>query len=247
MIRSMGADASLQAATRQWIDRAAIHEYTYHFEALGRPIIQLPQDIVALSEIIWSVRPDLVIETGIARGGSLINTASQLALLDLCDAIEGGTVFDPRSPARSVVGIDIDLRPHNRIEIEAHPLSSWISMIEGSSTDEAVVERVAAMSQNANAVLVLLDSNHTHAHVLAELEAYAPLVTKGSYCIVYDTVIQHMAEGAFPDRPWSLDDNPMTAVHAYLRAHPEFSIDTAVSDKLQITVAPDGYLKRTQS
>ena len=241
-----GRDASLAEATRLWFVQANAHKYSYHFEWLGRPIIQYPQDMVAMQELIWQVRPDLIIETGIAHGGSLILSASMLALLDLCEAIESGTPFDPRSSRRKVLGIDIEIRPHNRAAIEAHPMFSRIQMIEGSSIDPAVIAQVKDIAKQHPRVLVCLDSNHTHDHVLAELEAYAPLVNVGSYCVVFDTVIEDMPAEMFPDRPWGPGNNPKTAVWEYLKSHSEFQIDKTIEHKLLITVAPDGYLKRVQ-
>lgn len=247
-IARQGADPELLRVTRAWFNSANARKYSYHFQSLGRPIIQYPQDIVAVQEILWDVRPDLIIETGIARGGSLIMSAGMLALLDYCDAVETGELLDPRRPRRHVLGIDIDIRQHNREAIEAHPLASRISMIQGSSIEPALVEqvreRVAALPAGSK-VLVCLDSMHTHDHVLAELHAYAPLVSVGSYCIVFDTVIEDMPEDFFPDRPWGKHDNPKTAVREFLKDNQNFEIDRSIPDKLLITVAPDGYLKRT--
>ena len=228
------------------LQSSLIAKYSYNYFWLGRPIIQYPQDMVAMQELIWQVRPDLIIETGIAHGGSLILSASMLALLDLCEAIESGTPFDPRSSRRKVLGIDIEIRPHNRAAIEAHPMFSRIQMIEGSSIDPAVIAQVKDIAKQHPRVLVCLDSNHTHDHVLAELEAYAPLVNVGSYCVVFDTVIEDMPAEMFPDRPWGPGNNPKTAVWEYLKSHPEFQIDKTIEHKLLITVAPDGYLKRVQ-
>jgi cephalosporin hydroxylase len=235
-IAAQGADAALQAATREWMDRANARKYSYHFEWLGRPIIQYPQDIVAMQELIWAVQPDLVVETGIAHGGSLIFSASMLELNAAC----GG-------PAdASVVGIDIDIRAHNRAAIEAHPLARRITMLQGSSVAPEIVAEVKRLADGRKRVLVALDSNHTHAHVLAELEAYAPLTSVGSYCVVFDTVIDDMPGSMFPDRPWGPGDNPKTALLEYLQRHPEFEIRKDVDDKLLITVAPDGYLRRVR-
>lgn len=219
-------------------------KYSYNYEWLGRPIIQYPQDMVALQEIIWQVRPDLIIETGIAHGGSLIMSASMLALLDYCDAVSKGITLDPKSSKRRVLGLDIDIRTHNRQAIEAHPLAHKIDMIQGSSIAPEVISEVHKRAQGYERILVCLDSNHTHEHVLAELKAYAPLVTVGSYCCVFDTLIEDMPKDLFPDRPWGPGDNPKTAVWEYLKTHPEFEIDKNIQNKLLITVAPDGYLKR---
>lgn len=227
-IAEMGKDAALHRATREWFNAANRHGYSYHFEWLGRPVIQYPQDIVAMQEIIWNTRPDLIIETGIAHGGSLIFHASMLKLL-------GGE--------GRVLGIDIDIREHNRTEIERHPMYERITMIEGSSTDTNVLEKVRAFATSAARVLVILDSNHTHEHALKEMEVYSPLVTRGSYLVVFDTVIEDLPEDAFPDRPWSRGNNPKTAVWEFLKKNDRFEIDREIQDKLQITVAPDGYLK----
>jgi cephalosporin hydroxylase len=246
-IAAQGADAALRAASAAWLVAAGRAKYSYHFQAFGVPIIQYPQDIVVLQELIWRIRPRLIIETGIARGGSLIMSAGMLAVLDVCDAAASGQLLDPARPARRVVGIDIDIRPRNRAAITAHPLSSRIDMIEGSSIDADVVARVRAIAGGLAAdapVLVILDSNHTHDHVLAELEAYAPLVTPDSYCAVLDTVIEDMPDGFYPDRPWDKANNPKSAVRAFLARHPEFEIDPAIPHKLLVTAAPDGFLRR---
>jgi cephalosporin hydroxylase len=192
------------------------------------------------------VRPDLIVETGIAHGGSLVLSASLLALLDMDDAIRASTTLDPRQSKRRVIGIDIDIRAHNRAAIEAHPMASRIELVQGSSIAPETVEKVRGLAAGYGKVMVFLDSNHTHAHVLAELEAYAPLTSIGSYCVVFDTLIEEMPSTLFPDRPWSVGNNPKTAVHGYLTRHPEFIIDRSIQHKLLITVAPDGYLKRVR-
>jgi cephalosporin hydroxylase len=245
-VAAQGADPAFAAVSRDWVERCGRSRYTYNFRALGRPIIQLPQDMVAMQELIWAIRPDLIIETGIAHGGSLMLSASMLALLDLADAAAAGELLDPAAPRRRVLGIDIDIRAHNRAAIEAHPLAARIDMIEGSSVDPAVVAEVQRRAAGAERVLVCLDSNHTHAHVLAELEAYASLTSVGSYCVVFDTVIEDLPAELFPDRPWGPGDNPKTAVHAWIASHPEFVIDHAIDHKLLLSVAPDGYLKRVR-
>jgi cephalosporin hydroxylase len=245
-IEAIGRDESMISATRDWINSANVQKYSYHFEWLGRPIIQYPQDVVAMQELIWQIKPDLIIETGIAHGGSLVFSASMLAQLDICEAIEAGTTFDPIVSKRKVLGIDIEIRAHNRAAIETHPMASRIQMIEGSSIDLEIIEKVRQVAKDYERVLVCLDSNHTHAHVLAELKAYAPLTSVGSYCVVFDTVIEDLPAGSFPDRPWDIDNNPKTAVHEWLKSHPEFEIDKDIDNKLLISVAPDGYLRRIQ-
>lgn len=243
-IEKMAADAEFGALSANWMKAAAKNKYTYHFEYMGRPIIQQPQDIVAIQELIWEVKPDLIIETGIAHGGSLIMSASMLAQIDVCEAIERGEMLNPCESNRKVIGIDIDIREHNKLAIENHPMSSRITMIQGSSIDKDIVTQVKELASSYNKILVLLDSNHTHAHVLEELEAYAPLVSEGSYCIVFDTIIQDLPNDIYPDRPWGVGDNPKTAVWEYLKGHDDFEIDTIREAKLQLTVAPDGFLKR---
>jgi len=238
-----GNSQKLCRSTKEWFLLANSFKYSYHFESLGRPIIQYPQDIVAVQELIWQVKPDLIIETGIAHGGSLILSASMLAQIDMCEAIERNDVFDPKISQRKVLGIDIDIREHNRMAIEAHPMASRIQMIQGSSVDSNVIKQVKQVALDYKRILVFLDSNHTHEHVIAELEAYAPLVTKGSYCVVFDTIIEDLPDDFFPDRPWGKGDNPKTAVWEYLKNHKQFEIDDNISNKLLITVAPDGYLR----
>jgi cephalosporin hydroxylase len=187
-----------------------------------------------MQEIIWTVKPDLIIETGIAHGGSLILSASMLELNATC----GG----PKEA--QVLGVDVEIRAHNRKAIEAHPMARRIAMIEGSSIESDVITQVMEKAHGKARVVVLLDSNHTHDHVLAELNAYALLVSVGSYCVVFDTLIEDMPANFFPDRPWGKGNNPKTAVQTWLEGHPEYEIDRNIQDKLLITVAPDGYLRR---
>ncbi len=243
-IEEMASSKELSALTLDWINESSKHRYTYLFTSLGRPIIQFPQDIIAIQELIWKIRPDLIIETGIAHGGSLINSASMLALIDLCDAIAENKTIDPAKSQRKVLGIDIEIRPHNRKHIESHPLASRIELIEGSSSDPNIVKQVHNIARNYQRILVCLDSNHTEQHVMAELEAYAQLTSIGSYCIIYDTIIEDMPKDSFPDRPWGQGNNPKTAAKKFLSNHPEFIIDKSIQNKLQITVSPDGYLLR---
>jgi cephalosporin hydroxylase len=245
-IAANGENAELRDAGQAFLRLSAEQRYSYNFASLGRPIIQYPQDMVAMQELIWKVRPDLIIETGIAHGGSLILSASMLALLDYCDAVESKQRLDPSRPRRRVLGIDIDIRAHNRHAIEAHPLANRIDMIQGSSTAPEVIDQVRRHAEGWQTVLVCLDSNHTHEHVLAELEAYAPLVTPGSYCVAFDTLIEDMPAGSYPDRPWDVGNNPKTAVRAYVARHPEFEVDWQIDNKLLISVAPEGYLKRVR-
>ena len=237
-------NSELDKAASQFILKSVIPKYSFNFSWLSRPIIQYPQDIVAMQELIWKVKPDLIIETGIAHGGSLMMSASMLAMLDYCEAVELGLDLQPRNSRRCVLGIDIDIRAHNRKAIEAHPLSHLIKMIEGSSIAPEIIAKVNHVARSFEKILVCLDSNHTHEHVLRELEAYAPLTTKNSYCCVFDTFVEDLPDDMYPHRPWSKGNNPKTAVWEYLKSHPEFEIDKHIQSKLLITVAPDGYLKR---
>lgn len=255
-IKGLRDDVDVQALSRIWVREITRHKYAYNFSWLGRPLIQFPQDMSAMQELVWRIRPDLIIETGIAHGGSLIMSASLLALLDYCDAVESGKLLDPRTTKRRVLGVDIDIRPHNRAAIESHPMAHRIDMIQGSSIAPEIIARVHSVAGGHHNILVLLDSNHTHDHVLAELRAYAPLVSRNSYCVVFDTLIEDMPVDLSVNRPWKKGNNPKTAVQAYLReieAHQvmatdgaplAFETDAALESKLLITVAPNGYLKR---
>jgi cephalosporin hydroxylase len=222
------SDERLKQLTHEWFLESCRVKYSYRFTWMGRPIIQYPQDIVAMQELIWRVQPDLIVETGIAHGGSLVFYASMLELL-------GGD--------RRVLGVDIDIRAHNRAAIEAHPMFKRIDMIEGSSIDPAIVARVHEAARGKQTVLLVLDSNHTHDHVLAELRAYGGLVTKDSYCVVFDTVVEDMPDEFFPDRPWRQGNSPKSAVHAYLKETDRFEIDRSIDERIAITVSPDGFLR----
>lgn len=233
-IKGYPENVALINSSKTFMYESTIPKYSYNFSWLGRPIIQYPQDIVAVQEIIWKVKPDLVIETGIAHGGSLILSASLLTLLESFGDIEQGLV----------VGIDIDIRQHNRIEIEKHPLNKKIKMIEGSSISESVVSKVTEIANSKKRIMVFLDSNHTHEHVLQELKLYAPLVSQGSYLVVFDTIIEDLPKELIIERPWRKGNNPKTAVWEFLKTSSDFEIDTEIVNKLLITVAPDGYLKK---
>jgi cephalosporin hydroxylase len=233
-IKGYADNVALMQSSKNFMLESTVPKYSYNFSWLGRPIIQYPQDIIAVQEIIWQVKPDLVIETGIAHGGSLILSASLLTLLETFGEIEQGLV----------VGIDVDIRQHNRIEIEKHPLGKKIKMIEGSSISKSVVSSLTEIANSKKRILVLLDSNHTHEHVLEELKLYAPLVSKGSYLVVFDTIIEDLPNELIIDRPWSKGNNPKTAVWEFLKTNNDFEMDTEIVNKLLITVAPDGYLKK---
>jgi|TARA_B110000014_G_scaffold251866_1_gene229545 cephalosporin hydroxylase len=226
--KTMSKDVEFKKLSQRWFDISLIkYEYPYHFTWLGRPIIQYPQDILIIQELIWKIKPDLVIETGIARGGSLIFTASILELIG----------------KGNVIGIDVDIRKHNREEIEKHPMFKRIKMIEGSSIDKKIVKKIFKLAERKKKILVLLDSSHTHSHVLEELKSYSPLVNKGSYVVVFDTVLEDMPKNSFPNRPWDKGDNPKTAVKEFVKKSNRFKIDVDIERKLMITSNPSGFLK----
>ena len=226
--KTMSKDVEFKKLSQRWFDISLIkYEYPYHFTWLGRPIIQYPQDILIIQELIWKIKPDLIIETGIARGGSLIFTASILELIG----------------KGNVIGIDVDIRKHNREEIEKHPMFKRIKMIEGSSIDKKIVKKIFKLAERKKKILVLLDSSHTHSHVLEELKSYSPLVNKGSYVVVFDTVLEDMPKNSFPNRPWDKGDNPKTAVKEFVKKSNRFNIDVDIERKLMITSNPSGFLK----
>ena len=243
-IKSLSHDLDLQDISKAWIEKITPHKWAYNFTWLGRPAIQFPNDAWAVQELIWKIKPDLIIETGIAHGGSLIYSASMLALLDLCELNEENDLYNRSNSKRKVLGIDIDIRNHNRIAIESHPLSKLIQMIEGSSIDPKVINSVKEISKSYSRIMVLLDSNHTYEHVFQELIAYAPLVTPNSYCIVFDTIVEDMPDHLSENRPWGPGNSPKTAVREFLKINSKFEIDKNIHNKLLITVAPEGYLKR---
>jgi cephalosporin hydroxylase len=227
-IAALASDAEVQQATKHFLPYLAKSQYSYFFSWMGRPIIQFPQDIIAMQEIIWDVKPDVIIETGVAHGGSAVFYASMLELL----GNDG-----------QVIAVDIDIREHNRKAIEEHPMFKRITLLEGSSTDSDIIQQIRKRITGKNSVMVTLDSNHTHEHVLRELELYSPFVTIGSYLVVYDTAIEDLDDQFFSDRPWGHGNNPKTAVYEFLKTNDRFEIDKSIHEKLLITVAPDGYLR----
>lgn len=229
-IELQGKNQPLHKATSDFLKESINSRYSYNFKWMGRPIIQYPQDIVIMQELIWDIKPDLIIETGIAHGGSLIFYASILELIGKGE----------------ILGIDIDIREHNKKEILAHPMAKRITMIQGSSIDPVIVNQVKEHAKGKKTVMVLFDSNHTHDHVLEELKAYADLTTVGSYCVVFDTVVEDLPKGVYNDRPWEVGSNPKTAVFEFLKTNTDFEIDKSIDNKILISVAPDGYLKRVK-
>jgi len=230
-IKGNGNNQALKKAAEQFNTESNKAQYSYNFSWMGRPIIQYPQDMIAMQELIWQTQPDLIIETGIAHGGSLIYYASILELIGKGE----------------VLGIDIDIREHNRKEIEKHPMFKRIKMIEGSSISEETVAEVKKHAEAKKTILVCLDSNHTHEHVLRELELYSPFVSLNSYIVAFDTIVEDLPEGYFSQkRPWGISNNPKTAVYEFLKNNKDFVIDHSIDNKILISVAPSGYLKKIQ-
>ncbi len=230
-LKKQGKDEAIKTSSNQFIQDSINSRYSYNFSWMGRPIIAYPQDMVAMQEIIWEVKPDLIIEAGIAHGGSIVYYASLLELI-------GGDGL--------VLGIDIDIRKHNRDLIEAHPMMKRIQMIEGSSIAPEIAAQVYEVAKNKKRIMVCLDSNHTHDHVLDELKLYAPLTSVGSYCVVFDTVVEDLPKSQYNDRPWDVGNNPKTAVFEFLKTNDDFVINKEIDNKLLVSVAPDGYLKRVK-
>ena len=232
-IKAMGNDVEFEKLNQKWVVSSIYHKYSYNFTWLGLPIVQYPQDIMAMQEIIWTVKPDVIIETGVARGGSILFYASMLELLE-----NNGIIF----------GIDIDIRQHNRKRIEAHPLykKGRVKLLEGSSTDENILKQLKNISKDRK-VLVVLDSMHTHEHVLKELKMYSQLVTIGSYLVAFDTVVGKCPDSFFSNRPWGKKNNPKTAVNEFLENNGQFIIDESIDAKILISASYGGYLKKIKN
>jgi cephalosporin hydroxylase len=226
----------LRNAAKDFMLQSVDARYSFNFSWMGRPIIQYPQDIIAVQELIWDIKPDLIIETGVAHGGSAVFFASLLEL----NALSGG----PKDA--EVWCVEIDLRSHNREALVAHPMYPRLKIFDGSSVDEKIATVIAEKAAKCRRVMVILDSNHTHDHVLGELNLYASLVSVGSYCVVFDTVIEDLEGVEFVDRPWGKGDNPKTAVAEFLKTNSDFEVDRAIDEKLLISAAPGGYLKRVK-
>jgi cephalosporin hydroxylase len=221
-------DKEFNKLGQEWLRESMSKNYVYNFSWMGRPIIQQPQDMVAMQEIIWQVKPDLIIETGIAHGGSIIYYASLLELIGKGE----------------VVGIDIEIRAHNRAEIEKHPMSKRIKMIEGSSIDDSTIAKLKELMKGKEKIMICLDSYHTHEHVLKELEIYSKFVSKDSYLVVFDSFVEDMPKNFYPNRPWTVGDNPKTAIWEFVKKNKDFVIDKSIQDKIIVTCSPDGYLKK---
>tara|TARA_B100000963_G_scaffold40710_1_gene30302 strand:- start:2810 stop:3583 length:774 start_codon:yes stop_codon:yes gene_type:complete len=241
-IKKMGNAPDLDSSSRDWMKKSASFNYVYNFDWLNTPIIQFPQDIIAMQELIFKHEPDLIIETGVARGGSVLFSASMLALLDLRESISGDTTFEKK---RKVIGVDIDIRKHTIEAINDEPLSKYVELIEGSSIEQSTIDEVHKSAKGYNNVMLFLDSNHTHDHVLAELNGYQDLIKSGGYIVVYDTSIEWDDSEYWEDtREWGPGNSPRSAIGEFIKNHLDFKIDKSISDKLQITVAPEGFLKR---
>ena len=240
-IRLQSEDKEFLALSKQWIEKANSLKYSYHFNWMGRPIIQYPTDIIALHEIIYKTKPTFIIETGIAHGGSVTFNASQMALLDLVDPLSNGR-------KRHVFAIDIDIRDHNRKKLEEHPLANYYTLYQGSSTDPALIKKVEedieGLQQNIDGGMVILDSNHTHDHVFEELNLFEKFVSSGKYLVVFDTIIEFLENSSWPGRDWSKGNNPYTAVIDFLSQNSEFEIDKSIDNKIMFGVGPSGYLKK---
>lgn len=219
-------EADLSAASQTWVDSTIRNKLVYEIDWLGVPIIQTPEDIVLMQELIFRIQPDLIIETGVAHGGSLVLYASIMQLLGRGE----------------VLGIDVDIRPHNRDVIEGHPLSHRISLLQGSSTAPEVVAQAASRAKGKSRVIVCLDSDHTGTHVLSELRAYASLVTVGSYLVVYDTHTDAAATRGLADARY-INNGPMTGLKTFLGEDARFAVDPHFN-RLRVSYSPDGYVKR---
>ena len=228
-IKFMSKDTNLRKKSIDWMLHADKYKYTYNYRWMGIPIIKFPNDILALQEIIWKVKPDLIIETGIAHGGSIVFSATMLELIG-----KNGLV----------IGVDIDIRKHNRIEIEKSKFHNRIKMLEGSSVSNRIIKKIKTFIKPNSKVMVFLDSNHTYMHVKREIELYSKLVTKNSYLVVEDTFTEFFPKNYFNNRPWDVGNNPLTAIKEFLKKNKNFKIDKNLNDKLSITETFDGYLKK---
>ncbi len=220
-------DESLRKQSLDFIVDSDKYGYGYQWTWLGLPFIQMPQDMIVTQEIIWATKPDVIIETGIAWGGSVVFYASLLQLLGKGE----------------VVAVDLNLYDHVRDQIMSYPFSNRIHVYKGSSTDASIAAKMKAHVKPGQKVMVLLDSNHSHQHVLDELRIYAPLVTKGQYLVVSDTICEDIPKQEHRPRPWGPGDNPKTALRAYMKETDRFEIDRYTNDKLLLTYSPDGYCR----
>ncbi len=227
--QDLGADKALFEKSKDLIYDLDRHDYSYLWTWMGIPIIQLPADVLATQEVIWKTKPDIIIETGVARGGSVLFMAS------IVEMMGNG----------QVIGVDIDIRTHNRESIEAHPMSKRVTLIEGGSVDKDVLEKVRAEIPDGARVMVVLDSDHSRDHVLAECRAYGPMVTKDCYLVVADTLVGHVNEENAPknrSQLWYKGNDPLTATNDFLEEQDRFQVDAVTNGKLVLSSSPGGYL-----
>ena len=229
LIGGMAKDQEVAARNLDLLVASDKNGYSYMWDWLGVPIIQMPADIVAMQEIIWKTRPDVIVETGIARGGSAILHTSLLRLTG--------------KPGK-VIAVDIDIRAHNRETIESHPLGDGVTLIEGSSVDPVIIDKIRSLIPADSRVMVVLDSDHTHSHVLAELQLYSQFVTPGMYLIAADTFVEELPVQLHRPREWGPGDNPKTAVDSFLASAPDFKLDADLAAKMLMSSSAAGYLRR---
>ncbi len=232
-IDNLGHDKEIFSQSKEMIKSLDKYNYSYLWSWLGLPIIQWPADIMATQEVLWQVKPDVVIETGVARGGSVVFIASILKMMG----------------KGKVVGVDIDIRSHNREAIMSHPMANLIKLIEGPSTSEDVLQRVSTEIKKTDVVMVILDSDHSYEHVLSECNEYSKFVSKGSYLVVADTFVGHLTEEEAPknrSKLWFKGNEPLAARDEFLKNNPNFIIDNHINNKLVLSSSPGGYLKCIQ-
>ena len=222
----------------EWMNQTAPFKYVYNWDWAGVPVIQFPQDLIALHEVIWKTEPDVIIETGVARGGSLLFSASMLALLDIKEKLS----FDMHKTMRRVIGIDIDIRHHCIEAISSSPFSPMVSLVHGDSASPSVIKEAVAEIQKEQKVMVILDSCHSYQHVLSELHLLVPYVSSGCYLVVGDTSLEYATEANNAHKPWSTANSPLTAIQAYLASNPgSLEQDTLIKTKLLISSQHEGY------
>lgn len=228
---ALGKDKEVFDDSTRFMLKLDRYDYSYLWTWMGVPIIQMPADILATQEVIWATKPDIIIETGVARGGSVLFMASLLELLG----------------KGQVIGVDIDIRAHNRDTIEKHPMSRRVTLIEGGSTSPDTLAAVRKLIPEGARVMVILDSDHSRDHVLDECRAYAPLVTEGCYMVVADTMIGHVDESDAPrkrSKLWFKGNEPLTALRMFLEEDSSFEVDEVLNGKLVISSSPGGYVRK---
>ena len=228
---ALGQDDAVFRQSTELVTELDRYDYTYLWSWMGVPIIQMPADIMATQEVVWTTKPDVIIETGVARGGSVLFMASLLEMIG----------------KGKVIGVDIDIRAHNRETIQAHPMSKRVEMIEGGSADDDTLEKVRALIPEGASVMVVLDSDHSRDHVLAECRAYAPLITPGCYLVVADTLVGHVSEENAPKKRskiWFKGNEPLSALNDFIFENSDFEVDEVLNGKLVLSSSPGGYVRR---